>query len=54
MTIDVRPVQPKKASLAIDVTEFGISIEVKPDLQKTWSPIYVTEFGISTEVKLVQ
>ena len=34
------------------VTEFGISMEVKPvQLEKAKSPMAVTEFGISMEVK---
>ena len=51
----VKPLQPEKAELAIEVTELGIVTEVKPrQLEKAELPIEVTELGMVTEVKLLQ
>ena len=45
----------KNAELPMEVTEFGISMEIKPlHLLNAIVPIEFTEFGISMEVKLVQ
>ena len=53
-TIDVKPEQPLKALMPIDVTELGMVTDVKPvQPKKAWSPIVVTELGMVTEVKPV-
>ena len=51
MEIDVKDEQPKNASSPMDVTEFGISIDVKDVLPNANSSIAVNEFGITIEVK---
>ena len=53
--IDVKLLQPWKATSPILVTEFGMVIDVKPEQpEKAPSPILVTEFGIVIDVKLLQ
>ena len=52
--IDVRPLQPKKAALPIEVTELGMVTEVRPlQPEKALFPIEMTELGIVRyEIKL--
>ena len=55
MTIEEIPAQPSKAELPIEVTEFPITMSVKP--LHTWKallPMDVTELGISMLVKQLQ
>ena len=52
--IDVRPLQPLMASCSIDVTLFGILMEVRPLLEKANWPMDVTLLGIMTEVRPLQ
>ena len=55
MQTEVRLLQDSKAQSPIEMTEFGIVIEVKPSqLEKAYSPIEMTEFGIVTEVNPLQ
>ena len=52
---EVRPVQPEKAVLPIEVTELGMVTEVRPvQFLKAEPPISVTELGMVTEVRPVQ
>ena len=47
MVMEVRPLQPRKAYPPMDLTEFGILIEIKLCVsQNTSEPIDVTEVGI--------
>jgi len=52
--ISVKLIQDLKAPSLIDVTEFGMTIDVNPELQKALFPIKVTEDGILSEVKFEQ
>ena len=55
MVTEVRPVQPWKALLPMDVTELGMMTEVRSLHQaKVPSPMDVTEFGMVTEVRPLQ
>ena len=55
MMIEVRPVQPLKASLQISVTESPIVTKVRPvQPSKVLLAIKVTELPIVTEVRPVQ
>ena len=55
IVIEVNPLQPRKASSQISVTEFGMDTVVKPELFiKAQFPMVVTEFGIVTDVRPVQ
>ena len=54
-TIDVRRLQPMKASSPMLVTLFGISIDVRRlQPMKASSPMLVTLFGISIDVRPLQ
>ena len=53
--MEASPVQLKKASRPIEVTEFGMVTEVSPvQFQNAASPIEMTELGKVTEVNPVQ
>ena len=55
MVRDIKPVQPSKAEIPIDVTELGMVRDVKPvQPENAEIPIDVTELGMVTDVKPVQ
>ncbi len=46
--MEVKPLQPEKADLPMDVTELGMVMEVRPlQPEKAPSPMDVTELGIT-------
>ena len=48
MVIEVKPEQPEKAELPIEVTELGMVTDVRPEqLEKAELPMLVTLLGIS-------
>ena len=48
---EVRPEQPEKACVPMEVTELGMVTAVSPEQpSKAYSPMEVTELGMVTEV----
>ena len=55
MVIEVRPMQPLKATAPIVVTELGMVIKVRPvQPLNALKPIVVTELGMVIEIKPMQ